>query len=603
MSLKSKSSAPGAETILHGEFGAFPSKTTRYALSLTVLELHVQKLVPKPEDDRRTVVSLSEVIGCHTLRSQVGSSTAAFFSLYSYPLKRRKMGMGKTRHRTVQTFRVDCNESYAENHAIAEKWATAIKCLLAGVKLSTETDITSSLLPRSQRLLLLVNPFGGRGQAMHYCHTFILPMLTEASINYNLIQTERQNHVRELMRDINLSEWDGIVIASGDGLLYEVVNGLMERPDWEKAIKIPLGILPCGSGNALAGAVNFSSGYDQVIGEELLMNCTFLLCRHVISPMDLVSVTTGSGQRMFSFLSVAWGFVSDVDIESEKYRRMGSARFTIGTMVRVASLRTYRGRLSYLPTEEGVAHRPMSKSVTICANGFKKLQRKPLQRTISDLGICEERNVLFKRNSTIESTNTVLMEYSPSPCSPAVRHSTCFNFEPIPEGSLCLNSMLPNGRVPATYRENGYIPAEVLGPPDDLLNPLDQPVPKNWVTVEDDFVLVLAIYQTHLGADLFAVPFGTINDGLIHLFFVRAGISRAALVRLFLAMEKGTHFEQECQYLTYVPVKAFRLEPQTQKGIITVDGEQIEYGPLQAQLHPELANLITGVQRVRPLMK
>lgn len=45
--------------------------------------------------------------------------------------------------------------------------------------------------------------------------------------------------------------------------------------------------------------------------------------------MDLVSVTTSpapshngrtSGpRRLFSFLSVAWGFVSDVDIESERY--------------------------------------------------------------------------------------------------------------------------------------------------------------------------------------------------------------------------------------------------------------------------------------------
>jgi len=44
--------------------------------------------------------------------------------------------------------------------------------------------------------------------------------------------------------------------------------------------------------------------------------------------MDLVSVTTSPApsnnsraaapRRLFSFLSVAWGFVSDVDIESER---------------------------------------------------------------------------------------------------------------------------------------------------------------------------------------------------------------------------------------------------------------------------------------------
>ena len=34
---------------------------------------------------------------------------------------------------------------------------------------------------------------------------------------------ERQNHARELMKDFKLSSIDGIVIASGDGLLYEVM--------------------------------------------------------------------------------------------------------------------------------------------------------------------------------------------------------------------------------------------------------------------------------------------------------------------------------------------------------------------------------------------
>lgn len=40
----------------------------------------------------------------------------------------------------------------------------------------------------------------------------------------------------------------------------KVINGLMERPDWEQAIKTPVGILPCGSGNALAGSINHNAG-------------------------------------------------------------------------------------------------------------------------------------------------------------------------------------------------------------------------------------------------------------------------------------------------------------------------------------------------------
>ena len=41
--------------------------------------------------------------------------------------------------------------------------------------------------------------------------------------------------------------------------------------------------------------------------------------------------------------------MSDVDIESERLRCLGSARFTIGALQRILFLRDYPGRVSYLP--------------------------------------------------------------------------------------------------------------------------------------------------------------------------------------------------------------------------------------------------------------
>jgi len=37
-----------------------------------------------------------------------------------------------------------------------------------------------------------------------------------------LCDTERVGHARELVRELVLSNWYGIVIVSGDGLIYEV---------------------------------------------------------------------------------------------------------------------------------------------------------------------------------------------------------------------------------------------------------------------------------------------------------------------------------------------------------------------------------------------
>ncbi|NWZ60940.1 SPHK1 kinase, partial [Haliaeetus albicilla] len=306
---------------------------------------------------------------------------------------------------------------------------------------------------------------------------------------------ERANHARELVTGISLDEWDGIVTVSGDGLLYEVVNGLMDRPDWAAALRMPLGILPCGSGNALAAAINFHAGLAPALGLSLLQNCAVLLCRGTPSPLDLVSVTTASGTRVFSFLSVAWGLVADVDIESERLRRLGPARFALGTAARLLALHTYRGRLSYLPA--------------------------------------------VPRSATADAADTS----PPSPSSP------------------------PGGPV------------------DDLLVPLGQPVPPSWVTLEGDFILVLAIYQSHLGAELVAAPRARPDDGLIHLCYVRAGVSRGALLRALLAMTRGGGGggtdAAAGPPLSRVPARAFRLEPLTPRGVLTVDGERVEYGPLQ----------------------
>jgi hypothetical protein len=44
-----------------------------------------------------------------------------------------------------------------------------------------------------------------------------------------------------------------------------------------------------------------------------------------------------------------WAIVADIDIESEKWRCCGGARFTWGGIVRALCLRKYQGTLWYLP--------------------------------------------------------------------------------------------------------------------------------------------------------------------------------------------------------------------------------------------------------------
>lgn len=131
------------------------------------------------------------------------------------------------------------------------------------------------------------------------------------------------------------------------------------------------------------------------------------------------------------------------------------------------------------------------------------------------------------------------------------------------------------------------------GVPSNLLPPLDEPVPDDWVTLDGDFVSVCAAYQTHLGSDLIMAPDAHLNDGLIHLVLIHRGVTKQQLFSLMTALEKGSHVDNPSPYVEFVKVLAFRLEPAMDKeGVIMIDGEKVDYVPLQAQVLPGIANLL-----------
>ncbi|XP_037112527.1 sphingosine kinase 1-like [Syngnathus acus] len=544
--------APGAEPprqrngfvgMLYGEFTDTLDDKVRFSVSLTESALTIQRISSSP-DRTKVVFNLTDCVGCRAYRATDSADVGAYFTAYFYPFKRRWMSAGVARQRVEQCFRVALVQDPRTNLREAERWACAIRDASAQ-QARRKDGITNLEIRRPCRVMILVNPLSGRGQALQLFTGHLQGMLTEADVPYTLVITEHQNHARELVKKADLSQWDALVIMSGDGLLFEVINGLMERDDWQEAIQTPLGILPGGSGNALAASVHHYSQSPPAWNEELLLSCGFILCKGLVGSLDLVSIHLASKQRVFSFLSLAWGFVADVDIESEKYRHVGAIRFLMGTLVRLASLRVYQGRLAYLPVKE----------------------KPDLSSTPQRPSLCSSLPCQLIPNS--------------SPAHKPRRH--CNNSNTISNSSI-------HAKTPETPSDG-----KTRAPVDNLLPGLDQPVPESWTVVKaDDFVLVLAIYQSHLAEDLWAVPGATADDGIIHLFYVTAGISRPALLRLFLAMEKGAHLACGCPHLVYEKVLALRLEPISKEGVITVDGETMEYGPVQAQIHPGLARLIHG---------
>lgn len=94
-----------------------------------------------------------------------------------------------------------------------------------------------------------------------------------------------------------------------------------------------------------------------------------------------------------------------------------------------------------------------------------------------------------------------------------------------------------------------------------------------------------------MASDCFLAPNSKLNDGIIWLVILPGNVSKVQVVQFLLALESGKH--PDLPFVTLLPVRAFRLVPVTTDGYITVDGELIEFGPLQARILPAASNVMT----------
>ena len=303
-----------------------------------------------------------------------------------------------------------------------------------------------------------------------------------------------------------------------------------------------------------------------------LTSAVYAVIRGYTQPLDICSVVTPT-QKMYSFLSVAWGIISDVDIESEKYRYMGNTRFLVGAVVRILGLRIYRGRLSYLP-----------------AGGQGESSRSHVTGEIITNELAESRHSSAGANG--------------GPCPYHVSGPSQAGADYLPQveekphlAELKRKTLSEPNELSSPFAKplNGISVSENVclsrGPPTDKLAPLDQPVPTNWKVVEGEFVLICPVYISHLNPDTNIAPESKFGDGIIYVAYVKSAVSRASLISMLLKMESGEHVS--CSDFDLVKAHAFRLEPDLdQKGILAVDGEMIPYTPVQAQIHKGLARVM-----------
>jgi sphingosine kinase len=179
---------------------------------------------------------------------------------------------------------------------------------------------------RGKRLKVLINPFGGTGVAASLYQRHAAPLFAAAKCQVDVETTTHQGHAIDIAESLDIDAYDVVVCCSGDGLPYEVFNGLGKRPDARKALtQTAVALLPCGSGNGLTWNA-FGTGSVSI--------AALAIVKGLRTPLDLVSITQ-KGSRTLSFLSQSFGIVAECDLATENIRWMGAQRFTYGFLVRL----------------------------------------------------------------------------------------------------------------------------------------------------------------------------------------------------------------------------------------------------------------------------
>jgi sphingosine kinase len=185
---------------------------------------------------------------------------------------------------------------------------------------------------KRKRIKVLVNPFGGQGNAQKFWTREVEPVFAAARCEVDVERTMYRGHAVEIGEKLDVDAFDVVACASGDGLPHEVWNGLAKQRHARRALrKVAVVQLPCGSGNALS--LNFN-------GTDSPSLAALAILKGVRTPFDLVAVTQGNN-KYYSFLSQGVGLIAESDLGTESLRWMGSLRFTWGALVRVLSKSLY----------------------------------------------------------------------------------------------------------------------------------------------------------------------------------------------------------------------------------------------------------------------
>lgn len=175
---------------------------------------------------------------------------------------------------------------------------------------------------------MVFNPHAAFGRAAR-----LLPALRTALQRFatvDVLQTRGAGDAVERVVQADLGGFDGLIAAGGDGTLFEVLNGLYAHPPERR---VPLGLVPVGTGNAFARDLGLMPG-DWARGIDIVRAGR-------LRRVDVGRVSFGQDSRYYFLNIVGAGLPVDAMRAAEHLKPVGRSAYTLAALWRAALLKTY----------------------------------------------------------------------------------------------------------------------------------------------------------------------------------------------------------------------------------------------------------------------
>jgi YegS/Rv2252/BmrU family lipid kinase len=183
-----------------------------------------------------------------------------------------------------------------------------------------------------KKLLLLVNPYSGSGKSLAACEYL---KKNVKDYEFNTLISQNKGHFVDLLQKEDLTQYEKIIIFGGDGTMHEVTNGIAEKIDTP-----PLLLFPCGGGKALNYDINNLTWESSL--QKFYQNNT----RQIdIFKVQFPNAPT-TEKMLYGFNIIGWGLVSNINQTAEKFRWLGSLRYSIAAIIHIFKNTSFEGKVT-----------------------------------------------------------------------------------------------------------------------------------------------------------------------------------------------------------------------------------------------------------------